>query len=43
MIVCWEGLLASAIEEGDSTALVSDKPTIRPSEVSSDPALSFVA
>ena len=43
MIVCWEGLFASAIEEGDSTAPVSDKPTIRPSEVSSDPALSFVA
>ncbi len=31
MIVCWEGLFATAIEEGDSTAPVSDKPTIRPS------------
>ena len=29
MIVCWEGLFATAIEEGDSTAPVSDKPTIR--------------
>ena len=29
MIVCWEGLSATAIEEGDSTAPVSDKPTIR--------------
>ncbi len=31
MIVCWEGLFATAIEEGDSTAPVSDKPTIRES------------
>ena len=29
MIVCWEGLFATAIEESDSTAPVSDKPTIR--------------
>ncbi len=29
MIVCWEELFATAIEEGDSTAPVSDKPTIR--------------
>ena len=32
MIVCWEGLFATAIEEGDSTAPVSDKPTIRPTK-----------
>ena len=36
MIVCWEGLFATAIEEGDSTAPVSDKPTIR--ELEAGPA-----
>ncbi len=35
MIVCWEGLFATAIEEGDSTAPVSDKPTIRDLEAGS--------
>ncbi len=29
MIVCWEGLFAKAIEQGDSTVPDSDKPTIR--------------
>ncbi len=32
MIVCWKGLFSTAIEKGDSTAPVSDKPTIRPSD-----------
>ena len=39
MIVCWEGLFATAIEEGDSTAPVSDKPTIRPNGFGDRPTL----